>query len=363
MKALLRLSFFLFSLGVSAFFTADLVHSATAEDVIKKIRALPAPRRKSVLEEGAKKEGQAVIYTSMSLSEYPMVMGAFEKAYPFVKTNAFRSTPSGVFRRADTEFKAGRYAVDVIMSAAVEMWNLKQGQLSTHYVSPEGNAYPSGAIDSGGYWSAYEVTPIVLAFNTKMVPPHEVPLSYEALLDPKWKGKMNLGTDEYAWLHVMLQHMGKEKGLDYMRALAKQQLHMPGSSSVMRAQLTLAGESAIAIAARGRRITEFKEKGAPIDFRILDPYAAEPSLLAMMRRSPNPHAGILFYDWLLTADAQAMISDLTGRISIRKGIKRHPRIQELFQKDFVFVQPSALGSGLKETMELYHQIFGLHRPK
>jgi transposase len=44
--------------------------------------------------------------------------------------------------------------------------------------------------------------------------------------------------------------MGKEKGLAYIKALAKQDLHMPGSSSRMRVQLMLAGESAIAIAAR-----------------------------------------------------------------------------------------------------------------
>jgi hypothetical protein len=44
--------------------------------------------------------------------------------------------------------------------------------------------------------------------------------------------------------------MGKAKGLVYMKALARQQLHIPGSRSVMRVQLMLAGESAIAIAAR-----------------------------------------------------------------------------------------------------------------
>jgi hypothetical protein len=46
---------------------------------------------------------------------------------------------------------------------------------------------------------------------------------------------------------------------------------MPGSSSVMRVQLMLAGESAIAIAARGRRVTEYKQQGAPIRVNLSYP--------------------------------------------------------------------------------------------
>ena len=355
--------FFLLSFSLSVLLTADLGYAATADEVLKKTQSLPLAQRKAVLEEGARKEGQVVFYTSMSLSDYPKIMAAFEQVYPFIKTNAYRSTPSGIFRRVDTEARAGRYAVDVMGSASVEMWQLKQRQLSTSYLSPERKAFPSGSYDPEGYWAAFEVTPIVLAFNTKMVPPKEVPQNYEDLLHPKWKGKMSLGTDEYEWFHVMLNNMGKEKGLEYMKALSRQQLHMPGSSSVMRVQLLLAGESAIALATRGRRVTEFKEKGGPIDFRIPDPYPAVPDVLALMHRSPNPHAAILFFDWFLSEEGQTKISDLVGRISIRRGVRHKPRIQELFQKDFVFVTPSSIGPNLKEVMDLFHQIFGLHRSK
>jgi hypothetical protein len=64
---------------------------------------------------------------------------------------------------------------------------------------------------------------------------------------------VNFGSDEYAWYSVMLDGMGKAKGMDFMRALARQQLHIPGGSSIMRLQLMLAGESSMVIAARGRR--------------------------------------------------------------------------------------------------------------
>ncbi|TAK08478.1 extracellular solute-binding protein [bacterium] len=336
---------------------------ATIDELLKNVQNLAPAHRKAVLEEGARKEGQVVFYTSMSLSDYPKIMAAFEMDYPFIKSNSYRSTPSGVFRKVDTEARAARYAVDVVGSAAVEMWQLKQRQLSTPYLSPERKAFSQGSYDAEGYWAAFEVTPIVLAFNTKIVPLQEAPQNYEDLLSPKWRGKMSLGTEEYEWFDVMLDFMGKKKGLEYMKALARQELHMPGSSSVMRVNLMLAGESAIAIAARGRRVTEYKGKGAPVDFRILDPYSAEPNLLALARRAPHPHAAILFYDWIFSEEGQSKLSQLVGRISIRKGIKHQPRVQELFQKDFVFVRPSSIGPNLQEIIELYNQTFGIHRPK
>ena len=346
---------------LAAWLAATAAFSATADESAKKIGSLAPAERRAFLEDGARKEGQLVLYTSISLTDYPKIVAAFENRYPFVKVNAYRSTPSGVFTRVETEARAGRYAADVVASAPVEMWELKKRGLSTAYLSPERKAMPAGSFDAEGYWQGFEVTPLVLAFNTRQVAPNAAPQSYEDLLNPKWKGKMSLGTEEYTWCNVTLEAMGSQKGTEYMRALARQQLHMPGSSSVMRVQLLLAGESAIAIAARGRRVTEYKEKSAPIDFRILEPYAAEPAFTALMQRATHPAAAILFIDWMLSEEGQTKISDDAGRISIRKGVKHKPWIQALFQKDFVFLSPSSIGPKLNEVIEQYNQIFGLQR--
>jgi iron(III) transport system substrate-binding protein len=336
--------------------------AATAEEAVKKSAGLSAAARKTFLEDGAKKEGQLVFYTSLSLTDYPKIMPHFEKAYPFIKTNVYRATPSTVFTRVDTEARAGRYAADVVGSAPVEMWNLKQRKLSMAYLSPEQNALPPGSRDPEGFWQGFEVTPLVLAFNTRQVA-GDAPRTYEDLLDPKWKGKMSLGTEEYTWFNILMESMGKKKGSDYMHALAKQDLQMPGSSSVMRVQLMLAGESAIAIAARGRRVTDYKQQGAPIDLRILEPYGAEPNFVALLHRSPHPHAALLFIDWILSEEGQTRLADVTGRISIRKGIKHKPWVQELFQKDFVFLSPSSVGPNLNAIIDQYNRTFGVRKTK
>jgi len=347
----------------SLIFSPRAGEAAMADEVVKKAASLSGAQRKAFLEEGAKKEREIVFYTSLSLTDYPKILPHFEKAYPFIKTNTYRSTPSGVFTRVETEARAGRHAVDVVGSAPVEMWQLKQRKHSAAYLSPEQKALPPGSRDPEGYWQGFEVTPLVTAFNTKQVPGADAPRTYQDLLNPRWKGRISLGTEEYTWFNILLESMGGKKGAEYMQALAKQELQMPGSSSVMRVQLMLAGESAIALAARGRRVTDYKQQGAPIDFRIMDPYGGEPNFVALMQRSTHPHAALLFIDWILSEEGQTRMVEAAGRISIRKGIKHKPWVQELFQKDFVFLSPSSIGPNLNSIIEQYNQTFGVRGTK
>jgi iron(III) transport system substrate-binding protein len=168
---------------------AALAHGATVEEVVKSLRALSPAQRKTVLEEGARKEGETVWYTSMSLTDFPKIVGAFEKTVPFVKVRTNRLSQSSIMPKIDTETRAGHFAVDVVGSAPMEMWELKQRSHSTAYLSPELKAFPAGSYDPQGFWSSTEVTPLVLAFNTKLVPPNEAPRSYQDLLLSKWRAR------------------------------------------------------------------------------------------------------------------------------------------------------------------------------
>lgn len=337
-------------------------YAAAVDEVIQTISNLPAAQRRAALEQGARREAQIVFYTSVSAADVPKITAAFEASHPFLKVNAYRAQPSTLITRLETERRAGRDLADLVGSAPAQMWLLKQGKLARPYLSSERQAFPSGSYDREGYWAGFEVTPIVLAFNSKMVPAAEAPRAYDDLLKATWKGKMSLGNDEYEWYSVMLDSLGKKKGLDYMKALAKQDLNMVGTSSRMRVELMMAGEFAVSLAARGRRVVEFKEQGAPIDYRLFEPYPSVPNFIALMAHAPHPYASILFYDWLLSQEGQAALTQIP-RLTIRKGMKQKGRLQDLYQKDFVFVDPASLGANLKELMDTYDQIFGARPDK
>ena len=53
--------------------------AATVEEVLKSTRNLSAIQRKTAIEDGARKEGEDIWYTSMSLTDFPKIVGAYEK--------------------------------------------------------------------------------------------------------------------------------------------------------------------------------------------------------------------------------------------------------------------------------------------
>src|ERR1051326_7252189 len=85
--------------------------------------------------EGAKKEGLLSWYTSMSVVESKPIADEFEKQYPFIKVDLFRSSGEKVQNRAVTETRAGRWDFDV--ASLSEIGTLIEHKLIAPYVSPE----------------------------------------------------------------------------------------------------------------------------------------------------------------------------------------------------------------------------------
>ena len=59
--------------------------AATIDDALKNLRSLSPAQRKAVLEENARKEGEVVWYTSMSLTDFPKLSVLSRKLFPTSK--------------------------------------------------------------------------------------------------------------------------------------------------------------------------------------------------------------------------------------------------------------------------------------
>src|SRR5262249_56034260 len=79
-------------IGYKRIFTAAAFAAALFAAAQTSFAAQPAANSTSTakLIEGAKKEGQAVWYTTTTLDQSQQVVQAFEKKYPFVKVTLFR---------------------------------------------------------------------------------------------------------------------------------------------------------------------------------------------------------------------------------------------------------------------------------
>jgi len=148
---------------------------------------------------------------------------------------------------------------------------------------------------------------MVLGYNTNLVKRNEAPKVYDDLLNPRWKGGMFLDDEAFEWLAVLLKHFGREKGLQYMKRLAQQDLSMQRGRTG-QTQLLVAGERPIGIYLSGHTVLDLKDKGAPIGWVALDPYFAQANMLMLAKRAPHPYAAALFMDWGLSEEGQAMIT-------------------------------------------------------
>ena len=92
--------------------------------------------REQRLIEGAKKEKQVVVYTSLNTKDSVPITQAFEKKYG-VKVELWRSSSEKVLQRALTEARAGRNAVDAFELNGPEMEALYREGLLEEFCAAE----------------------------------------------------------------------------------------------------------------------------------------------------------------------------------------------------------------------------------
>jgi iron(III) transport system substrate-binding protein len=325
----------------------------TAGQILGRLNKLPPEQRQKHLAEKAKAEGEVAFYSSLQAQQIDPFIRVFQKRYPFIKVNPYRVSGNRQVIKIQTEMNAGNHLFDVTNGSAEQAAAIKKIGAIDPYLSPQRDFYNAPNKDKDGYFTSLYVIPMVLGYNTNLVKRQDAPRSYEDLLQPKWKSNMFLDDEAYEWFAVLLKHMGREKGLQYMRNLAKQDLRMVRGRTA-QSQLLSAGERPLALVLSGHTVLDLKARGAPVEHVILDPYFAQANKLMMSRHAPHPHAAALFIDWSLSEEGQSMITTF-GRVVARKGVKQ--RFPELVEKESLLVDVDFIGPIMDQVGKEFSQIF------
>jgi iron(III) transport system substrate-binding protein len=260
--------------------------------------------RDKLLIDGAKKEGQVVFYTSNTWVAGP-VSQEFEKKYPFVKANVWRSDSKSLLKRLTEEVAAARYIADVVETSPEYMLVMLREKMLQEHLSPELSAYGDDAKikgKTGVYgWTNREIY-ISLGFNSQLIPPAEAPKTIKDYLDPKWKGKMSIAgtTTGVQWVGALLDGMGRE----FLEKLSAQEINVQNISGAALSGLVASGEVPLSPTIFNSNIFTHKQKGAPVEWRPLDPIIAGVGTSGMVLNSPHPHAALLFLDYLHSKEGQ-----------------------------------------------------------
>lgn len=282
--------------------------------------------------DSAKQEGEVIYYASMNLSEANALIGEFEKRYPFIKIKLNRAASEKLLTRVLAESRAQRSFADVIQTVEFSMHVLARRGILARY-TPQANSLFPKQFKEEEFWTTVYYNTYVTGFNTKLVTGESLPKTYADLLDPKWKGKLMMEGTKADWFAGMLQIMGAERGISYMRALAQQQPGLREGHELL-AQLIVAGEGFLDVNIPAASVERMKERGAPIDWTALGPAPAIMVGIGQAAQATHPHAAKVFLDFVLSRDGQKLMqtpgrlvarSDLANdRAGMLKGLKIVP---------------------------------------
>jgi len=321
------------------------------------------PDRAQRILDGARKEGQVTVYSSMIADQAirPLLDG-FQQKYQFMKAQYVRDDPPQQLQKVMAESRAGRMVVDVLESTSLEA-PVRAANVNQPFWSPEEEAYKPERRDPQNFWAPTRSSYLGACYNTNLVKPADVPKNFDDLLDPKWKGKI-------AWSAVVSggplfitgvrNFMGEEKALAYLQKLAKQDIVSIAAANRVVVDRVMAGEYALCLDAFLHHPIISANKGAPVAPLPLDPVITVVSSVMLPRAPPHPYAAMLFIDYLLSKDGQ-------GRLRDADYFPAHPAVPASPQLDKIvptkiglhenFIPPEKMHGELPRSRALYQELF------
>ena len=179
-------------------------------------------RPDAALVEAARKEGQALWYTTLIVDQIvrPLIR-AFQAQVPGVEIKFVRIDSGQQVVRLMNEAKVARVQADV-WSVIDGVAPLTHGKVAATFDIASARALPPTLVDPERRWIATNLATRSLGYNTNLVPANAAPKSYQDLLDPRWKGAFawnpNAMTGAWGFIATVLRHIGEEQGLAYLQA-------------------------------------------------------------------------------------------------------------------------------------------------
>jgi iron(III) transport system substrate-binding protein len=172
-----------------------------------------------------------------------------------------------------------------------------------------------------------------VAYNTRLVRRDELPQTYEGFLHPRWKGRTGLEAGDVVWLAGIVKHWGEERGMKFFNGLAQLRPDVRSGHTLLT-QLVISGEVQVGLTVYSSSVEAARRSGAPIDWRPVQPVIAQPLGIGLARRAPHPHAALVFADFVLSPEGQALFESL-GRPPASRKVK-----SALGQFDAVMMDPA-----------------------
>jgi iron(III) transport system substrate-binding protein len=343
-----------FALALIAAACGSSAPSETGGVTVAELAAYDGPDRIERLIAGAKQEGELALYTSAQTADLGPVVEAYEKKYG-VRATIWRAGSEAVLNRAVQEARAGRHTVDVIETNGPEMESLSREQILQAIRSPHHADLIEPAIRPHGEWTGSRLNVFVQAYNTKMVKKEDLPKTWEDLAHPRWKGKLGIEAEDSDWLAGIYGALGQERGDKVFRDIVSANGMSVRKGHTLLTQLVVSGEVPLALTVYNYKAEQFRREGAPIDWFSIGNAIARPNGVGVAKSAPHPHAAVLYYDFELSPEGQAIIAQ-------REFVPTSRKVDTPLNKlPMTFVDARVSIDEYDKWKDLYYDLFGAGR--
>jgi iron(III) transport system substrate-binding protein len=306
MKLLIIALFFL-SLGTAPAWSQSAKTLSPAE-----LAAYAATDRERILFEGAKREGKLVWYTTLATDQNKQISGAFERKYPGVSVETYRTGSSALAQRLLTEAKARRHIADAIETTPPGLMTFRDSQLLLPYTSPHLAAFPEDSKEKGPknlvYWTIVRESYVGFAYNKRFLNADDVPKNFDGLMRPALRDNMGLSGDDTG--ARIVGAMVRAKGEAFVKRLKEQNIRMHMMAGSALTQLVAAGEIFASPSQFYSATNVAAKRGAPVAWVPMELVVASAGGAAVYANAQRPHAALLFADFLLSPEGQKLYEDL-----------------------------------------------------
>ena len=333
---------------------------STPAEKLEALNRLPPDERQARLVAEAKREGTVVWYGTVISLEIEPFIAAFNELYPDVKVEYNRRNGAEMLDTLTSEYRAGRYLVDLAMVGPQSFEELKKAGVIGRYCSPEREGVGEQFKDRNCEWTARHINPRLIGYNTSRVAVDEIPRSWDDLLNPRLRGRVGMPADEGDQFIVSIQNaFGKEQGEAYVRRLAEQRVQLHRSNTGL-AQLVAAGDVDVGFYLNVSSVATAQRRGAPIASSAPDPLVTGLTPVVFARQAPHPHAAALLIDYLLSREGQQRMAELNTRFGPRVDVT-YPDQQLLEGARLVTPSPEQMEQGASDhqrAARLFKELFG-----
>ncbi len=303
----------------------------------------------------AKKEGEVILYTTMTVADFEFFNKAAKEKYPFLNIRHVYLSSARQTARVMQEHRAGRVQADVLGNSPETLVYLKQQGVLGQYRSPEVKNLLQGTWDPEGYWSGMTTDLLVTGFNPKLISKAAAPKNYDDYLKPQFKSQLAVNRGVPYPLTGMVSLRGEEQGIAYFKKLAQQDLRLvEGYSHTIN--LMAAGEYPLVTFMQVSKLDAMKRKGAPADWLPSPQTFATISTVATVKNPFHPAAAQLLIDFYLSAEGQRGLA-AAGKIPLRRGAKSQSKeIDQLMENgNFHVIVPEG---GYDRYMKIFNDNLG-----